>query len=475
MPQVGEQARQAARAAVAPVRRARGPSARHEGGGLVVASILRPEGSTGVHTHVRELRRHLEARHVTVTLVTPYSWGRALRYPVFGARLGIERVSAAASVAWYYHWHEVFLRRALRRRLAGMGPTTVYAQGPREARAAVRARRGPHQRVVMVVHYMTSQADEWVDKRALRRGGRVYRRIRRAEAGVIPGLDGVAFVSEAARRALHGWLPAARGAPSAVIPNFVEPSGDPGPADRLGDLVTVGALVEAKNHAYLLEVLAAARRLGRTYTLDVYGDGPDRAALARAAAAMGLDGQVRLRGFRPDVRRRLPGYRAYVHSSIREALPLAVIEAMAAGLPLVVADVGGIRDVCDEECGARFWPLDDPERAAAVLVDLLDDPGAVARASAGSAARFGDRFDASAVGPRLWAFLRGDPVPGARDRADRPGDHPAQAGYASASAVPASSQAASSGAMVAPRSTVRPAAARASRNSAALAPDDTAR
>jgi glycosyltransferase involved in cell wall biosynthesis len=372
---------------------------------LVVASILRLEGTTGVHTHVREMQQELQSHGISVEIVTPFSAGRALSLPVMGLRLGIERLSSAASVAWYYHWHEVFLRRALRRRLRGIGPAVVYAQGPREARAALEARDPATQRVVMVVHYMTSQADEWVDKERLRRGGAMFEHLRRIEATAISRVDGIVYVSDASRRSLLSWLPDAEEIRSAVIPNFVRRDVGGGPAAPIGDLVTVGSLLQAKNHRYLLDVLVEAKRSGRVYTLDIIGDGPMRRTLERMARSLGVASQVRFRGVRNDVRQLLPGYKAYVHTSYRESLPLVIIEAAAAGLPVVVADTGGVREICDERHGATLWPLGEAGKAAAILIGLMEDDEAMARAVAASHARFRDAFDADVVLPRLTRFL----------------------------------------------------------------------
>jgi glycosyltransferase involved in cell wall biosynthesis len=93
--------------------------------------------------------------------------------------------------------------------------------------------------------------------------------------------------------------------------------------------------------------------------------------------------QVRLRGFRPDVRDFLPGYRAYVHASYSESSSLAIMEAMDAGLPVVAGDTGPISELCDDGVEARFWPLDDPARAASLL---------------------------DVVGPRLQSFLLRTPA-----------------------------------------------------------------
>jgi glycosyltransferase involved in cell wall biosynthesis len=376
---------------------------------LVIATLLREEGNTGVQTHVRQLRRYLSARAAAATVVTPFSWIRPLTVPVFGVRLILERCSGSADVAWYRHWHEIFLRRALRRALAGLDACTIYAQCPVSARAALRARKGPHQRVVMAVHFRISQADEWADKGRIRRDGAVFRRIRKLEQDVIPAVGGLMYVSEWARSALLSWLPAAADIPSTVIDNFVTPP-PPRDADEqlLADLVTIGHLEPVKNHRYMLEVLAEAAKMGRLLTLDIFGDGPLRKDLLRQTEALGLTRQVRFRGYRSDVREFLPRYRAYVHASYSESSSLAIIESMAAGLPIVAASIGPIAELCDDGAEARFWPLDDPAAAARILLPFLADEEARSKAAAAALARFSQRFDASLMAPRLLSFLHGD-------------------------------------------------------------------
>jgi glycosyltransferase involved in cell wall biosynthesis len=161
--------------------------------------------------------------------------------------------------------------------------------------------------------------------------------------------------------------------------------------------------------------LAEANRAGRSLTLDVFGDGPCRKDLLLQTRSLGLDEQVRFHGFRADVRDFLPGYRAYVHASYSESLPLAIIEAMAAGLPIVAGDTGGISELCDDGVEARFWPLDDPTQAAATLIDLLDCEPARLKAACAASERFRREFDADAVVPRLLSFLQ-DRLPHTRLR-----------------------------------------------------------
>ncbi len=380
---------------------------------LIIATILRDEGTTGVHTHFQQLRRYLAGQGAPPEIITPFSWARPLTVPAFGLRLILERCSGAASVAWYRRGHEVFLRQALRRDLAGAGDCVIYAQCPVSARAALRARTGPHQRVILAVHFRTSQADEWADKKLIRADGGVFRAIRRLEKDVIPQVDGLMYVSRWARDALTGWLPEAAGVPSVVIENFVtpppaRPSGADG--EPLADLVTIGHLEPVKNHRYLLEVLAAARRAGLPLTLDIYGAGPLHRDLQRQAADLGLDGQVRLRGFRPDVRDFLSRYRAYVHVSYSESSSLAIIEAMAAGLPIVAGNIGPLGELYDDGVEGRFWSLDDPDQAAATLTGLLDSEPARVAAAGAARERFRRDFDAGVLGPRLTSFLLGAPA-----------------------------------------------------------------
>ena len=372
---------------------------------LTIATTLRPDGISGVQSYVRRLRRYLDEQATPTTLVTPFSWARPLTVPVFGARLGLKHVSTTASTFWYRYWHEAFLYRALRRHLAGQGECLVLAQDPPSARAAMRARRGPHQRVVMVVHFRISQADEFADKEEISRDGAVYRWIRQVDREVIPQVDGLVYVSEWARGALTEWFPEADQVPSVVIGCVVTPLREPPVAEPMGDLVTIGNLDIVKNHRFLLAVLAEAKRRGREYSLDVYGEGPLHDDLLRRTRALGLEGQVTFHGFRPEARRYLPGYRAYLHACYSESFCIAIAEGMAAGLPVVVGPIGPIPELCDDGVEGRYWPLDDVSRAADILIETLEDEPERARMARAAHERFRQEFDADVIVPRLTAFL----------------------------------------------------------------------
>lgn len=370
---------------------------------VVVATLLRTTGGTGVQTHFGELARYLDAEGLPCSVVTPFAAGGLVRDAVFGVRKVLAPVSGAASVAWYRSWHRIFLERALRRRLSGAGDVVVYCQCPVSALAALRARRGSSQPVVMAVHFWVSQADEWAGKGELAPGGRVFRAIRRLERRAISAVDGVVFVSEAARRDL--WTPVPAGVPTATIPNFLATEGGvPRPGLR-GDLVSVGALEPRKNHRYLLDVLAAALRSGHRYTLDIIGEGAERRPLARRARELGIDDQVRLLGYVPGAAALVAGYRAYVHPARHEPFGLAVLEAMRAGVPPVAAPVGGVPQIFDPGVEGLHWDLDDPEQGASTLVGLMEDEPRRARMGEAARRRYLEQFDAAVVAPTLYEFL----------------------------------------------------------------------
>jgi len=370
--------------------------------------MLRAEGATGVHTHFQQLLKYLAHDPGTTTiLVTPFSWGRPLYLPIYGLRRALDLASGSVSVFWYRYWHEAFLRVALRHRLADLGDCVIYAQDPPAARAALAARRGPNQQVILAVHFRISQADEWANTGKIPRDSRIFRNIRRADREIIPEIDRLVYVSRWAQEALINWLPEAARIPSAVIGNFVAPwRGAAGDA-HYGDLVTVGHLEPVKNHRFLLRVLAEAKQAGRTLTLDIFGEGPLRRELQQLTCDLGLAEQVRFRGFRRDLRNFLPGYRAYVHASYSESSSLAIMEAMDAGLPIVAGEIGPIPELFDDGVEGRFWPLDCAAQAAGVLLDLIEDEPNRLKAAQAARERFERDFDANVVGPRLRSFLLG--------------------------------------------------------------------
>lgn len=377
---------------------------------VVVATILSDIGPTGVQAHFREFLQYLEEQGRSAILVTPFRNSKLTVYPVFAVRKLLDPISGDASVWWYRHWHTAFLRRALQRRLSKMGDCVVYAQCPLSAHAAIQARVNGGQRVVMAVHFNHSQADEWCDKGRIGRDGWMAQSIRAFESRILPSLDGIVYVSRYMKGHLEKRIGSLHAVPSDVIPNFCR---SPAGLDRRcppTDVICVGTLERRKNQRFLLDVLAYTTSRGKSYTLTLVGDGPDRTELKGRARDLGIQDCVRFLGNHPRAIELMSSARLYAHAAILENLPLAIIEAMACGLPVLAPRLGGIPDLIDEGKEGYFWPLDDVARAGDLLIRTLENVTELQTLSAAARRRFESEFAASRVAARLLGFL----VPGTR-------------------------------------------------------------
>ncbi|HEU4515262.1 MAG TPA: glycosyltransferase family 4 protein [Nocardioidaceae bacterium] len=124
-------------------------------------------------------------------------------------------------------------------------------------------------------------------------------------------------------------------------------------------VLTVGRLVPEKDHEALLSAFARMSR--PTDRLLIVGEGPCRPALEERIATLGITDQVRLTGLMPrdDVYRLLGSADVFVSPSRGEGLPVAVLEAMAAGLPVVLSDIEPHREIVGGQDLAAVVPIGD--------------------------------------------------------------------------------------------------------------------
>jgi glycosyltransferase involved in cell wall biosynthesis len=182
-----------------------------------------------------------------------------------------------------------------------------------------------------------------------------------------------------------------------VVHNGVEPADLPSREDRrrarqqlgLDDrafvVATVARLDPVKDLMTLFEAFAAVRRQAPSAQLLVVGDGPERDRLTARAAQPDLAGAVHMAGYRSDVRALLPAADVYASSSISEGVSITILEAMAAGIPVVATAVGGTPEVLpDASAGGILVPCRNPERLAEAIASLaLDQRQRTAMAVAG--------------------------------------------------------------------------------------------
>jgi glycosyltransferase involved in cell wall biosynthesis len=376
---------------------------------LYVVSLMRPFGDTGLQAHVNSFLDFLHARSVSVERVTPYGRGMWFFYPLFALRFVLQQFHLASSVRWYRHVRLLALTYRLRRLLADGHPAVLYAQCPVSAAACLRARRGSAQRVVMVVHFNVSQADEWAWRGYFQIGDRTWRSIRAFEAAVLPRVDALVFVSRYVRDRVLDEIPSARAVPHQVVPNFVSlphaaadrPMRGPGEIA----LVSVGTLEPRKNQQYLLEILSIARRICPGLTLTLIGDGPDRDKLERHAQDLRLQSSVCFLGKVDQASDLLHRFDAYIHAARMESFGIVLIEAMAHGLPVFACPVGGVPDVFTNGREGVYLPLDSPHAAAQLLTEALQATHRCEQMGRAGRARFRREYADSVAGPILLDFL----------------------------------------------------------------------
>lgn len=175
-------------------------------------------------------------------------------------------------------------------------------------------------------------------------------------------------------------------------------------------VLAVGRLVEPKGYDYLVEAAAEVVRAFTGAVFCIAGDGPLRGRLEQLIDSLGISGQVRLLGTRKDVADLLAACDLYVLSSVDEGLPMALLEAMVAGAPVVSTRIAGVQDVIvDGETGFQADPANAASLAAAICRALSDE--ALREKLAQNGRRFvQEKFPLSTIGRQYLDLLSGKNV-----------------------------------------------------------------
>ncbi len=166
------------------------------------------------------------------------------------------------------------------------------------------------------------------------------------------------------------------------------------PEDRFV-MLCASRFAEDKGHDYLLRSVRRLKELTpRPFTLVLAGDGPLLEERKAQAKELGLEEEVKFIGFRKDIKNLYKGSDLYVNSSRHEALSFLIIEAMAAGLPVVATNIAGNPDIVNDETGCGLLAeYDDPESMAAALRRMMEDEPFRARCAQNSLTAVEDRFE----------------------------------------------------------------------------------
>ncbi|WP_299056177.1 glycosyltransferase family 4 protein [uncultured Nocardioides sp.] len=185
--------------------------------------------------------------------------------------------------------------------------------------------------------------------------------------------------------------------PNGVAPRAASPGRDAarralGLTPRQPVVMTVGRLTVMKGQRHLLDAVPLLRRRFPDLAVVLVGDGHLRRALTEQADRLGVGRVVRLVGHRTDARSLLDAADVFVLPSLQEGMPLAALEAMDAGLPVVGTDVVGTSEVVEHDVTGLLVPPADPEALAASLAQVLSEPVRRRRMGAAGRRRYEEGF-----------------------------------------------------------------------------------
>ena len=341
------------------------------------------------------------ARHTIVSSV-PGRYGardridRGIRYeiaqhpPPLTGRPSVARYEAIArymrrfDLVLTYNWGAidgVMARRVfgtLQRRDGGLPPLVHHEDGFNEDEAlATKPQRNLYRRIALGAAHALAVPSLALERIALETWRQPRAKVHRIVNGIATGL--------------YAQAPDMR-----AIPGFRR-------RDREIVIGTVAGLRAVKDLPMLVR---AAGGLSGRYRLVIVGEGPERAAIEHAALMMGIDDRVLLPGFLDRPYRFMRGFDMLALSSRSEQFPISVVEAMAAGLPVVAPAVGDVAQMVSAE-NAPFIVAGDEVALRDAMQALAADPALRTRIGAANQARARADYDEGAMIARYAALYEG--------------------------------------------------------------------
>jgi L-malate glycosyltransferase len=163
------------------------------------------------------------------------------------------------------------------------------------------------------------------------------------------------------------------GIATAAYARAPQPESIPGFTRGDGDVI-IGTLAGLRAVKNLPRLVRAVARLGKNARLVIVGEGPERDAIEREAERLGIADRLLMPGFLPAPHRYLGEFDIFALSSDSEQFPISLVEAMAAGLPVVATDVGDVRNIVSAPNQALIVPTAHEDEFSVALERLCDSP-----------------------------------------------------------------------------------------------------
>ncbi len=178
-------------------------------------------------------------------------------------------------------------------------------------------------------------------------------------------------------------------------------------------LITVGRLHESKGHDVLIAAVEKLVREGRDISLRIIGEGPQRNELQDKAAELISQNRVKFLGSMAEhqIQAEMRSADAFVLASHAEPLGVVYMEAMAAGVPTIGTNAGGVSEIITDERDGLLVQPKDAEALAGAIVRLMDDPGLCQRLAENARATVVQRFDSRLGAATLYRRITGEEPP----------------------------------------------------------------
>lgn len=241
---------------------------------------------------------------------------------------------------------------------------------------------------------------------------RVHRLLRPIEAWQYNRFDLILAVSKSVKDELMHWQPriaeritiAENAIPVDKIPAYRK--GASRPEDKEIDILYIGRLIQAKGVDVLLQSIFKAQGcIDRPIRTCILGDGPQRRMLEQMASNLGL-GNVSFLGFQKDVFYWMAKAKVMVLPSRWEGLPIALLEAMAFGIPVICTTVGGIADVIEQDDSGILIPPGNTNELSAAICRILEDGDLRDRLATRARVTVNERFDVKKLVKQILDLYR---------------------------------------------------------------------
>ena len=136
----------------------------------------------------------------------------------------------------------------------------------------------------------------------------------------------------------------------------------------------IGNLNRNKGHEYLIEAIPTLKKKFPLISLEIIGEGTKREELKDIIGAFGLDRNVTLLGSKKNANKYLKHWRVCILPSVSEPFGIVILEAMAAGIPVVASSVGGITDIVTNKKNGLLVPPRNSEKLAQAILEILEHP-----------------------------------------------------------------------------------------------------